>query len=203
MKRFLLAAGIAVLVGAQAFCADPLKLVNQRSSEAVCIRLEFLSIIESEIFGTVDTTVGSADLAADGRFDIRLGSDRYLYDLERLYSYSADNNQVVIEPAEAGASVADEIRFLTQLEERYHARPSLKRGEYKLRRKEDDLQSDLPDSLEITINVEALIIEKVEYFDINDDLNRLIIGSQFFFDNCNAATFLPDFPDSVERVKLF
>lgn len=203
MKRFLLAAGIAVLVGARAFCADPLKLVNQRSSEAVCIRLEFLSIIESEIFGTVDTTVGSADLAADGRFDIRFGSDRYLYDLKRLYSYSTDNNQVVIEPAEAGASVADEIRFLTQLEERYHARPGPKKGEYKLRRKEDDLQSDLPDSLEITVNVEALIIEKVEYFDINDDLNRLIIGSQFFFDNCNDATFLPDFPDSVERVKLF
>lgn len=203
MKRFLLPAGIAVLIGAQAFGNDPLKKVNQRSADAVCIRYEFLSIIESEIFGTVDTTIGSADLAADGRFDIWLGGDRYLYDLERMYSYSISNNQVVIEPAEAGANVADEIRFLTRLEELYHAKPDTNKGRYSLTRKKEDLQSDLPDSLHITINPEKLIIEKVEYFDLNDDLNRLIIQKQEYHDNCEAAPFLPDFPDSVERVKLY
>lgn len=203
MKRFLMLAGMAGLMGIQAYCADPLKMVNQRSSEAVCIRFEFLSIIESEIFGTVDTTVGSADLAADGRFDIRLGVDRYLYDLDRLYSHSTENNQVVIEPAEAGAGVADEISFLTRLDELYHARPGPLKGQYSLRRKKDDLQSDLPDSLQITIDPEKLIIEKVEYFDINEDFNRLIILKQTYFDSCEAATFQPDFPDSVERVRLY
>ena len=202
MISFFLPAGIAILIGDHAFGADPLDLVNQRSADAVCIRYEFLSIIESDVFGTIDTTIGSADLAADGRFDIWLGSDRYLYDLEKFYSYSISNNQVVIEPAEAGASVADEIRFLTQLEDRYNSQPDQKKGQYCLRQKEDDLQGDLPDSLHITINLEELIIEKVEYFDLNDDLNRLIIQKQAYFDNCDVANFLPDFPDSVERVKL-
>jgi len=58
--------------------ADPLEELKKNMSEADCSRFEFISILESEIFDSVDSTLGSALIASDGRYRVTIGPDEYL-----------------------------------------------------------------------------------------------------------------------------
>ncbi|TET95211.1 MAG: hypothetical protein E3J26_03160, partial [Candidatus Zixiibacteriota bacterium] len=68
--------------------ADRFDTIKEQLAQAACTRFEFVSIIESEIFDATDSATGTAYIARDGRFNVTLGEDRYLFDLRFLYSYS-------------------------------------------------------------------------------------------------------------------
>ncbi|MCH7947459.1 MAG: hypothetical protein IIC66_06635 [candidate division Zixibacteria bacterium] len=46
-------------------------------------------------------------------------------------------------------------------------------------------------------------IAEIRYIDINEDLNRVEFLTQKTDSSCSARGFAPDFPDSVEKVKLY
>ena len=191
---------LALSVIAQA--DDYFDRIKSRLAGAGCVRLEFVSIIESEIFDLVDSVSGTACLASDGRYHVTLGPDSYLYDGRLLWSFSYENNQVLIETVGDTTDHAREITFVTRLDEFYETF-SLPRGNrYRLLLR-PGIAGDLPDSMTVLISGNPPVIRRLEYYDINDEFNRIELLSQQLDTICADDDFTPAFPDSAETVKLF
>ena len=181
--------------------ADALDAVKSKFSGGECSYFEFANIIESKIFGVIDTIYGSAYIARDGRYKIEIGSDVFLYDGLLLYTYFFETNQVIIEQPDSGKLVSDEISFVIKLDEWYDSKANSKNS-YALKKKEG-IEGDIPDSLELITNNEDSTIAEIRYFDINEDINRVKFLKQKTDSSCSARRFEPDFPNSVEKVKLY
>jgi outer membrane lipoprotein-sorting protein len=184
-----------------AWGADRFDQVKAKLAEAACTRFEFRSIVESNVFDQVDSLDGTAYLAHDGRFNITLGPDRYLFDGNNLYSYSAENNQVVIEQVDDTEMVSREISFITKLDKFYNTQSIKPDSLYRLLKK-DGVKGDIPDSITVSVSRRALRLERLEYYDVNDERTVIVILSQQPDTVCSNREFQPDFPDSVERLKL-
>jgi len=189
-----IAAGTAV-------ASDRFFQIKSDLAEAPCVRFEFLSIIESEVFDQVDTVEGAAYIARDGRYNVTVGTDQYLFDGKNLYSYSADNNQVVIETVKDREGTSSEISFITNLDDFYNTEVVTPGKNYRLLKKAET-REDLPDSISIALSQKENRIERLEYYDINDERNVIVILKQQPDTVCFEERFQPDFPDSVEKVKL-
>ena len=181
--------------------ADRFDTIKEQLAQAACTRFEFVSIIESEIFDATDSATGTAYIARDGRFNVTLGEDRYLFDLRFLYSYSSENNQVVIEKVSDQVQVSREISFITRLDELYETHTIQPGKSYRLLKKPGE-KSDIPDSVTIFIAPDSLQLERLEYLDINEERNVIVILKQQTDKDCDKMQFEPAFPDSVERIKL-
>ena len=181
--------------------ADRFGAIQEQLAQAACTRFEFVSIIESEIFDVTDSATGTAYIARDGRFNVTLGEDRYLFDLSFMYSYSAENNQVVIEKVSDKEGVSREISFITRLDELYETHTIQPGKSYRLLKKPGE-KGDIPDSLTIFIAPDSLQLERLEYLDINEERNVIVIRKQQTGDDCDEKRFEPAFPDSVERIRL-
>ena len=179
---------------------DPLHPVLDQMTQADCCRFEFISILESDVFESVDSTTGTALISADDRYDILLGPDRYLRNNEFLYSYSGENEQVTLERIESSAAPDETIRFITQLDQHYHIQP-LSSGKYTLSRKADS-GSNLPQSIILTLT-ESGELDCLEYIDDNGDTNRIVIVASTFQSECDSAAFVPNFPELTEIIKLY
>lgn len=178
---------------------DPLQLVMDEMAAAECCRFDFISILESDVFDTIDTTVGTALIASDSRYDILLGPDRYLRTGEILYSYSGENEQVTLERV-GGSSAQDEtIRFITQLDRYYLIHPE--DGHYRLVSKPES-ESNLPAKITLTLT-ESGELGRLEYIDDNGDTNWIVINESLFRLACDSTAFAPDFPESTELIKLY
>lgn len=204
MTKFLLPIllGLAVPGATTVSDMDDFTAIKQQLADAGCIRLEFTSIIESDIFDTVDSTDGEACLASDGRYRISLGDDEYLYDGKLLYTYSADNNQVTVEKLDTTIENSQEVTFLSRLDELYETMPTNDRNRYHLRLREAP-EADLPGSMTVLVGGDPPVIQSLEFYDINDDFNQLILYHQQLDSACAEDDFVPDFPESAETVKLF
>ena len=130
-----------------------------------------------------------------------LGDDTYLYDGTDLHSYSKDNNQVVVEAVDPDADAGREVTFLTRLEELFETRGRDSEDSYRLRRRKGSME-DLPDSMTVTVDPENLRIDRLEFFDINEEFNVIELLNQRLDSACTEVDFIPNFPDSVETVKL-
>ncbi|MEE8149276.1 MAG: hypothetical protein V3T75_02370 [candidate division Zixibacteria bacterium] len=181
--------------------SDALEAVKAKFSNGDCSHFEFANIIESKIFGVIDTIHGSAYIAKDGRYNIEIGSDVFLYDGSLLYTYFLETNQLIIEKPDSGILVSDEISFVIKLDEWYDSKANSKNS-FALTKKEG-VKGDIPDSLELITNSADSSIVEIRYIDINEDLNRVKFLSQKTDSSCSAKGFEPNFPDSVEKVKLY
>lgn len=181
--------------------ADRFSGIKEQLAQAACTHFEFVSIIESEIFDATDSATGTAYIARDGRFNVTLGEDRYLFDLSLMYSYSAENNQVVIEKVSDKEEVSREISFITRLDDLYETHTILPDISYRLLKKPGE-KSDIPDSVTVFIAKDKLKLERLEYFDINEERNVIVIRKQETKKDCDNKQFEPAFPDSVEKVRL-
>ncbi|MFQ6007974.1 MAG: hypothetical protein ACE5K8_03395, partial [Candidatus Zixiibacteriota bacterium] len=137
-------------------------------AEAVCIRFEFRSIVESDVFEQVDSIDGMAYLAHDGRFNITMGLDRYLFDGNNLYNYSAENNQVVIEPVDDTELASREISFITKLDRFYNSQTIKPDSLYRLLKK-SGVKGDIPDSIVVSIDRQELKLDRLSYYDLNEE----------------------------------
>ncbi|MEW5995198.1 MAG: hypothetical protein AB1744_12510, partial [Candidatus Zixiibacteriota bacterium] len=72
---------------------------------------------------------------------------------------------------------------------------------YRLRKQGAD-ESNTPDSLTVFIDRDSLLLKRLEYLDINEERNVIIILRQSSSDTCDEGQLEPVFPDSVEKVKL-
>lgn len=203
MTRSLTIVVICIVVGLPlaALSADPFELLKGRIANSGCTTMKFLSIVESEIFGSIDSTDGMAYLASDGRYNLSIGSEQYLRDASYLYSYSLENNQVIIEPVDR-APDQSELSYLTRFDEHYITTVVKAGKSYRLVALTVDDSDDQPDTLRIELDKTGESIKTIEYFDINGDLNRIRFLEMEFYDSCLTEWFIPQFPDSTERVKL-
>jgi len=170
-----------------------------RMTQAECCRFEFISILESEVFETVDSTAGTALISSDDRYDILLGPDRYLRSDEFLYSYSGENEQVTVERVESSVAPDETITFITQLDRHYLIHPVA--DKYSLVRK-PEIDSNLPQMIVLTLT-ESGELGRLEYIDDNGDTNRIVIVESSFQPGCDSAAFVPNFPESTEVIKLY
>jgi len=192
--------GIVILSAILAAAAD-FKDVKLNLSRSDCIHFDFLSTVDSKIFDTIDSASGVAYIAKDGRYYIEVGPDIYLFDGDTLYTYFWENNQVIIEKPDSADLVASEISFVMKLDEWYDSKSLKQKNSYRLVRKKD-IEGDIPDSMIIRVSDKSLDIEMIEYFDINGDLNRIKILKQESDSSCDNSRFQPEFPDSVEKVRI-
>jgi hypothetical protein len=121
-----------------------------------------------------------------------------------LYSYSKPNNQVTIEQLDPRVTQSEEIAFITRLDDYYRTLPGTDNA-YRLMLVDSTARS-LPDSMEVVLAQDASgnpRLDFLEYFDINEDLNRIVFKSQTFAKECDSAGFEPNFPDSVEVIRLY
>jgi len=197
--RYAVAAGL--LAGSVLASEDPFEQIKTAMARAACCRFEFISIIESEVFESVDSTAGSALLAADGRYYIKLGSDEYLRTRDRLYSYSGDENQVTVELADSTGTTDETVSFITRFDKYYHT-STLKPGREYLLIKLDSTTS-LPDSVTVVVSGKPAVLESLKYLSENADLNRIVFLSRRNESACDEASLFPRFPDSAQVIELF
>ena len=201
MRKLLLYLLLTAVLLPGIVAGDSFDKLKEKLAGGECVRFDFLSIIESDIFERVDSTPGTAYIADDGRYLVLLGEDEYLYDLELLYSYSKINNQVTIEQIDSRSG--EEVVFVTRLDSFYSSTAVKKDFEYRLVKKDSVFESNIPDSMLLYMDPEKLALLEIKYFDINDELNRIVFLEQEIVKTCNENRFIPQFPDSVEQIKLW
>jgi len=195
------AATICFLAGSALAEKDPFEQIKAAMAGAACCHFEFISIIESEVFESVDSTNGLAMLAADGRYFIKVGGDEYLRTSNRLYSYSSDENQVTVEMVDSAGMTDETVSFITRFD-KYYRTISRKPGrEYFLTRL--DSAGSLPDSVTVILSGKKPQLARLEYRSDNADFNRIVFLSREYQATCDEHLLTPHFPDSVEVIELF
>jgi outer membrane lipoprotein-sorting protein len=180
---------------------EPFEKLKAAMADAACCRYEFLSIIESEVFESTDTTVGTALIAADGRYHISIGPDEYLRTTDKLYSYSSTENQLTVETLGTGDLRPESVSFVTRLNDHYSTRVVVPSRQYFLTLT-DTAAADLPDSLSVSLLAGKPGLERIEFFDVNNDRNRIVFSKSEYFDECDESALTPHFPDSAEVINL-
>lgn len=202
-KTVLLAAMVASFSLAPLTRAeDRLEELKTKMSESQCYEVKFLSIVDSDVFNTVDTTKGAAYIALDGRYSLEIGPDRYVYDREFLYSYSKEQNQVTIEAYDYRSAPVEEVTFIIRLDNYYQTRTVKKDREYHLTRI-DTTKADLPDSLTLFLKKGKAEIESLEFYDLNQDLNRIVFKSQKTRSKCDEDKLFMDIPDDASIIRMY
>ncbi len=189
------------LMAATAIAADSFEKVKSQFANATCVHIEFISIIDSDIFNTVDSIYGVADIAQDGRFYVRIGAEEYLYDNQNLYTYSVHTNQVIIDQPLNNLFAGSEIAMITRMNEYYDTETIQTDASYRLYKKRAE-DTGLPDTVTVQLQEDTGQIAWLRYLDINRDPNTILMRHQRVSDDCDSSLFIPSFPDSAERVRL-
>jgi len=200
MKTFYNLLPAITLIASMA-SADGFDNIKADLSTAGCVEFEFVSILESSVFDVVDSSFGKAVLSSDGRYRISINNDLYLFDLQKVYSYSADNNQVVIEIPNSDNPMGEEIGYITHLDVFFTSKTIKVNREYHLT-KQTKGNPGIPDSLSVFIDTSNSRLEEIVYLDQNDDLSIIVIVNQVTNKTCDDNAFEADFPDSVDTVEL-
>lgn len=203
MREFPVVFVAACLLGTIAPAGqDPFEAIKAAMADAECCRFEFVTILTSEVFDSVDSTAGIALIASDGRYLIDIGRDEYLRTRDRLYSYSREQNQVTVERVDSAAVSDEAVSFVTRLDDFYRTSVRAAGREYFLQ-KIDTAATALPDSLTVVISGQPRVLDYLEYRDVNDELNRVVFSKREYLNRCDETGFDPAFPDTVEVINLF
>ncbi len=197
MKKIILL--FLILTPMLSVFADSYDKIKEKLKNSQCMHYQIIAVVKSDIFETVDSTYGEVHISKNGRYNITLGEESYLYDLKNYYTYVVANNQVIVEKGDGNSN--DDILFITKLDEFYKSHILIPDLEYRLKKKENII-GDFPDSLIIKTDKKSHEMKEISYYDINDELNRIIFLKQSYNSFCEDSLFIPNYPDSVERVKL-
>lgn len=181
--------------------SDRFDMLKSRLDSAQCVHLRFLSVLESDIFESADTAQGELFVEPHGRYSLQLGDDRYIFDGNYFWSYSAYNHQATRERIASGDDRVVSVSFLTDLGNYYQATPVVPGRKYQLRRKSTQ-ESEMPDSLVLSMRQDSLLLDKIEYRDVNGELTRILFLDQVTDRPCGDSLFQPSFPDSTEIIEL-
>ncbi len=193
--------GLFCLIGSTAYSADQFTMIKNRISSALVVRFGVLITIESNIFDEIDSLAGQIVLAKDGRYRAELGSDIYLNDGKINWEYSAENNQATKRELLDGEIADNRLAFFKDLDSFYKSTIVKKDLIYKLI-KLDNSDEALPDSMTVHLKNKIPQISKIEYFDLNEDLNSVYITEEFYEDKIEENLFNLNLPDSVEVISL-
>ena len=199
--KCILILGLICLIGITANSADKFTLIKNRINSATIVRFGVLITIESKIFDEVDSLTGLILLAKDGRYRAELGDDIYLSDGMTNWEYSAENNQATKRELSDGEIADNRLAFFKDLDSYYSSSIVEKDLIYTLIRLKNSDEA-LPDSMTVYISNKTMQISKIEYYDLNEDLNSVYITEEFYEDKIEENLFNLNLPDSVEIISL-
>jgi len=180
---------------------DKFDIIKEYLAKAGLIQLDILIEIESDIFEDIDTLTGNISIASDGRYHAKINNDIYLYDGRTIWDYSAENNQATKKVLDENEEYENRLVFLKELDRHFATDTIIPDSTYKMFRLADADEA-CPDSMEVTISQNPLRISRIEYFDLNGDLNRIFIKNQVLSDSADAGLFRINLPDTVEIIFL-
>ncbi|MFH2037384.1 MAG: hypothetical protein ABIJ45_13355 [Candidatus Zixiibacteriota bacterium] len=189
----------SVVIFSATLFADDFDDIKKNYTQSAAIQLKANIILISEVFGDADTTKSQILIADDGRYRAEMNDDIYLFDGICVYEYSFENAQATVKCLKEGEAFDNQMFFIKNLDNYYTTNIIIPNQEYSLIKKDTSFTA-FPDSLEVYIKDSH--ISRIEYFDINDDLNRVILNSDSILNLVNDSLFLIDFPDSVEIIKM-
>jgi len=160
-----------------------------------------LITVESKVFDDIDSAYGQIILAEDGRYRAEINGDIYLNDGNSNWEYSAENNQATQKIIRAGEIPDDRLTFFKDIDSFYNTSVIKKDFIYRLT-KLDTADTALPDSMTVFLDENRLQISKIEYYDLNDDLNCIYIIEESYEDKIRKDLFELSLPDSVEIISL-
>ncbi len=199
--KSLLILGLFCLIGLTAYSADKFTLIKNKIDSAKVASFGVLITIESRIFDEIDSLAGQIILAKDGRYRAELGGDIYLNDGKTNWEYSAENNQATKRELLEGELSNNRLSFFKDLDSYYKSSIVKQDLVYKLI-KLDNSDKALPDSMTVYLNNKTHQISKIEYYDLNEDLNSVYITEEYYEDVIKDNLFDLNLPDSVEIISL-
>lgn len=186
-----------LLAVAMAMGADSFERIKGRYSTARMIMLEVDIETVSEVFDSVDSASGTIIVTDDGRYRAVINDDIYLFDGLCIWEYVPANNQVTKDCLKKGETYESELGFIKDFDRHFAAQAVVKDSVYFLKKKASGYES-LPDSMTVTLHDSQLAL--IEYFDFNDDLNRIRIISDSIRVKIDEGYFDLALPDSVEVI---
>jgi outer membrane lipoprotein-sorting protein len=189
----------AILIFSGIVYGDNFEKIKKQYKDAALVELDILIIIESKIFGDVDSADGNIILAADGRYLAEINNEIFLFDGKCLWDYSIENGQATRNCLEENETFESELSFIKNLDRYYITKMQKPDSIYRMISASDENES-LPDSMTVHIRKSALYM--IEYLDLNNDLNQVLINSVGFSDSVNNDIFKLALPDSVEIITL-
>ncbi len=183
------------------FSADKFSIIKNRLDSSAVVQLGVLITVESKVFDDIDSAYGQIILAEDGRYRAEINGDIYLNDGNSNWEYSAENNQATQKIIRAGEIPDDRLAFFKDIDSFYNTSVVKKDFIYRLT-KLDTADTALPDSMTVFLDENRLQISKIEYYDLNDDLNCIYIIEESYEDKIRKDLFELSLPDSVEIISL-
>ena len=178
----------------------PFDVIKADLRSAVMTEVMFTNIVISDFFDTADTLVGSVVFDRDGRYATTLGSDKFIFTGECLWQYSAEYKQASRNCLKPGQRVDESFLFFPRFDELYQSVERVRDAEYILRLRPGKRGAG-PDSMTVYLDQAKQNIARIEFLDINDEINRVEIESLRRFEAVQDARFIPDFPDSTEIIE--
>jgi outer membrane lipoprotein-sorting protein len=174
------------------------KLQNSFStSKLIAIKAD-LSVY-STVFEDTDEYNVNIFIADSGFYRVELDKDVYLFDGKKVWEYSYENKQATYRETAPGERPVDEISFIKNLDRFYESKVIKPCRIYELTRI-DSTDEGLPDEMTLIFANDKL--QRIEYKDLNGDLNTFKIKEIKLFNEFNQAPFKQDFPDSTEIIAL-
>ncbi len=161
----------------------------------------FQHIVRSDFFETADTVAGSIVFAADGRYVTELGPDVYLFDGSCLWEYSKLYSQASRNCLKPGQRLDDSFLFFRHFNGYYQVKAVLPDSVYQLSILKD-FKGKAPDSMTVTLSPADSRIISMDYYDINEELNTILLGDEIKVNTVDSLLFLPNFPDSTEIIEI-
>jgi outer membrane lipoprotein-sorting protein len=179
--------------------ADSFDDLIEKYKKASLIELDVIVVVESSIFDDVDSVAGRILVCADGRYRMELGEDSYIFDGRCIWEYSAENRQATKKCLKDGEIFENRLSFIKNLNKFYDAEIVVPDSIYRLL-SVDSTESSLPE--EMSLYVSRADLKLIDYFDLNQDLNRIYINRTILTDSIKAGLFEFNPPDSVEIISL-
>ena len=203
---------LAFLIGAlgsmsAAITADELaQQVEKRYSSLKSLSADFVKVVSSEIFETENTVEGKMIFKNPDKFKIETEDETIVSDGEFVWTYSAENQQVIKNLLDRSENLFRPHRYLSDFRSEYV--PQLE-GEEKIGRSRCFKLLLTPEKkdlfirrMTIWVDKENLLARRIEYKDSNDNEVTLIFQHIKANRKIKDAEFVFKAPPGVEEVDL-
>lgn len=165
------------------------------------ITLDFLQIIDSDIFESVDSLTGNLRAGKEGRFRLEMPGQTLVSNGILYWSYSAENNQVLIDSV-AGLGEWNPLTLLYNPEEIYCCmNESKNKNTFEFEMSATDSLTE-PQVFILRVTKKDFIPKNLIYYDDNDSRIEVIIENFERNESLPDSLFIFHAPAGVEVIRM-
>ncbi len=166
------------------------------------ISLEFIQIIHSDIFSTVDTLTGTVWAGWQGRFRLEMPNQQLVSNGDVYWSYSVDNEQVIVESVE-NIGGWNPLTLLYDPEGVYSCIEEIESDDGNYRFLMQALDSNtVPYQFFMTAEKDTYNPSGIEYFDDNESKIEIFISEFLRLQEVVESKFEFVAPEGVEVIEM-